>query len=242
MTKQGAPRGRRSKTGVRPRRADGVSRTDRPLPGTSQKNAILDIALEEFARDGFHGAVLSEIAQRCGIAHPLINYHFGGKESLWRAAIAYAFDEMARSVETIKDATRDLTPLAALKFVSRSLVRYAAAYPTHAAIIQDEMRRQSERFTWLVDNYLKPVHRLYDELIRQAVESGEVKPIEASYLTSLMIGPVVMFFGNQPLIQRLYPEVRAKADLPESFADAYVEVIFGGLENSKQRVPRGRRG
>ena len=48
--------------------------------------AILNAAIAEFAERGFEGASIRRIADRTGLQHPLITYHYRSKDILWRAA------------------------------------------------------------------------------------------------------------------------------------------------------------
>lgn len=48
---------------------------------TRQK--LLDAALEAFSENGFKGTSTRDIAERAGVHHPLITYHFKNKEELW---------------------------------------------------------------------------------------------------------------------------------------------------------------
>ncbi len=53
--------------------------------------AILNAAIAEFAERGFEGASIRRIADRTGLQHPLITYHYRSKDILWRAAAEHAF-------------------------------------------------------------------------------------------------------------------------------------------------------
>ena len=48
---------------------------------------IKKAALYEFARGGFQGTSISQIAETAGVARPLIQHHFSGKEDLWKKAV-----------------------------------------------------------------------------------------------------------------------------------------------------------
>src|SRR5216683_3858653 len=69
----------------------------RPLKRTEQRRAvetrlaILNAALAEFAEKGFDAASIRAIANRTGLQHPLITYHYRTKEILWQAVAEYAF-------------------------------------------------------------------------------------------------------------------------------------------------------
>ncbi len=59
------------------------------------KQKILLSARKVFARKGYHGANLKEIAKGAGVANSLINYHFDNKEDLFRQTIQlFALDRM----------------------------------------------------------------------------------------------------------------------------------------------------
>src|SRR5258707_15785817 len=56
--------------------------------------SILDAAIAEFAERGFEGASIRVIADRLGLQHPLITYHYRSKDMLWRAAAEHAFAQI----------------------------------------------------------------------------------------------------------------------------------------------------
>src|ERR1700742_2658893 len=55
------------------------------------RSAILDAAIAEFAERGFEGASIRVIADRLGLQHPLITYHYRSKDILWRGAGGQGF-------------------------------------------------------------------------------------------------------------------------------------------------------
>lgn len=56
--------------------------------GTERRAAIVDAAVELFARSGYQGTSLGEIAQRVGVSAPAILHHFGSKAGLLVAVLA----------------------------------------------------------------------------------------------------------------------------------------------------------
>lgn len=60
------------------------------VPKTSEKNTeelLHDAALKVFAKSGFSGATVKEIADEAGVNISLISYHYKGKEGLYRACL-----------------------------------------------------------------------------------------------------------------------------------------------------------
>src|SRR5215469_8548444 len=66
-------------------------------PGTHQRGEdtyrrILETAIQVFADKGYEGASTRMLAERAGVNLPAIQYYFGSKEGLYRAAIGHIAD------------------------------------------------------------------------------------------------------------------------------------------------------
>lgn len=70
-----------------------VNKRGRPVGAAAgqAREAILTVAKEQFAEQGYAGATLRSIALRAGVDHALVKYHFGSKEGLFRAVMELAF-------------------------------------------------------------------------------------------------------------------------------------------------------
>jgi AcrR family transcriptional regulator len=62
-----------------------------PDPALDTRHRLEEAALLVFAKKGFDGAGLREIAGLAKANIAMIQYHFGGKEGLYREALRYAF-------------------------------------------------------------------------------------------------------------------------------------------------------
>src|SRR5882672_6592098 len=89
----------------------------RPLKRTEQQRAvetrlaILNAALAEFAEKGFDAASIRAIANRTGLQHPLITYHFRNKDILWRSAAEYAFEQIREEWDQFDETSVGMSPL-----------------------------------------------------------------------------------------------------------------------------------
>lgn len=205
-----------------------VASTPRSTP-----NAILEAALAIFARDGFDGASMPAIAKAASIGHPLIHYHFGSKDNLWRAAVDYALGDLAKSVAELENASTGLEPIDALKLLLRGFAGFAARHPLHTMIILGEVRSGGERFDWLVERHLAPLHARLDRAIDAAVAAEQIRPIPAAHLASIAIGATAHFFASAPLISRLYGVDVHDAAVIETHSTWVLEVLLHGLATRK---------
>jgi AcrR family transcriptional regulator len=73
--------------------------------------SILNAAIAEFAERGFEGASIRAIADRLGLQHPLITYHYRTKDILWRAAVEHAFAQIKAGWDISAPENSDLSPL-----------------------------------------------------------------------------------------------------------------------------------
>ncbi|MFE9250970.1 TetR/AcrR family transcriptional regulator [Streptomyces sp. NPDC007088] len=134
----------------------------RPAPRgrIDKRQAILDGAFAVFARRGYAGACVQEIAEEAGVAKPTVYNHLSDKENLFRHAMTAAADlvmaENLAVVERLREPGDDLR--AALEDVGNRLLHtccgqrarslraltYAqlAAFPDLAEVVQG---RTSER-------------------------------------------------------------------------------------------------
>src|SRR5258705_13892395 len=93
------------------------------------RGAILDAAIAEFAERGFEGASIRAIADRLGLQHPLITYHYRSKDILWRAAAQHAFAQIRSEWDISTPEESDLSPLARLRQEYKVFFRLSVAVP-----------------------------------------------------------------------------------------------------------------
>lgn len=123
---------------------------------TRQK--LLDAALDAFSENGYKGTSTRDIAQRAGVHHPLITYHFRNKEELWRAAADRVFSDFTATLIEARRAAADEEPRERMASLIRAYVRYAASRPALHKLMLQESSRSSARLEWLVENHLRPLY------------------------------------------------------------------------------------
>ncbi len=74
------------------------------LTATARREQLLDVALEVFARSGYHETSMNDVADAAGVTKPVLYQHFESKRELYQALL----DEVgARMLGTIVDGTSD---------------------------------------------------------------------------------------------------------------------------------------
>jgi AcrR family transcriptional regulator len=121
---------------------------------TQQK--LLDAAIEAFSENGFKGTSTRDIAERAGVHHPLITYHFKNKDTLWRAAADRVFKDFTRSLAGSLEKHRSECPKERMASLIRAYVFYAKSQPALHKVMVQEASYPNPRLDWLIETHLKP--------------------------------------------------------------------------------------
>ena len=120
---------------------------------TQQK--LLDAAISAFSENGFKGTSTRDIADRAGVHHPLITYHFKNKDQLWRAAADRIFREFNISLVKAMSEVPEVDPRARAETFIRTYVRPVQLVPDSKNIdkLFLEMQRERESLAVVVNEF-----------------------------------------------------------------------------------------
>jgi AcrR family transcriptional regulator len=68
------------------------------LPAARRRSQLLEVALERFAANGFHGTSMEEIADAAGVTKPVLYQHFGSKRTLYLELLETVGQELLQEV------------------------------------------------------------------------------------------------------------------------------------------------
>lgn len=120
---------------------------------------LLNAAIEAFSENGFKGTSTRDIAERAGVHHPLITYHFKNKDQLWRAAADYIFSGFSRSLAETFEKNKGKTPKECMSLMIYAYVRYARSQPALHKVMVQESSDPNPRLDWLIETHLTPVFK-----------------------------------------------------------------------------------
>lgn len=100
---------------------------------------ILAVALGEFARLGLAGARIDAIAAKTRTSKRMIYYHFGSKEKLYEAVLAYGFASVRR--EETGQKLAQMEPMAALAAFAQEAFDMHADHPLFVYLVMQENLR-----------------------------------------------------------------------------------------------------
>ena len=137
---------------------------------TQQK--LLDAAIEAFSENGFKGTSTRDIAERAGVHHPLITYHFKNKDQLWRAAADRVFSDFGKSLGKSLQDNKTLSPKERMAALIHAYVFYAKGQPALHKVMVQEASYPNPRLDWLIETHLKPFFTTTFGMIEELQELG----------------------------------------------------------------------
>jgi AcrR family transcriptional regulator len=187
------------------------------------RQALLDRAIDAFAENGFERASVREITRRAEVNQAAINYHFGGKEALYREVLRLAFaalrDASLLDDETVDSVSREeavrlfirqqVTPLHKHGQLGRHLRIFAwetlAPTPVYLDFIASEHLPMLDQAEKIVRRFLPAAAARADITIATIWLSQQVAPFIRHYDT--LSKPPLNLKVDQRFIERLAADV-----------------------------------
>jgi TetR/AcrR family transcriptional regulator len=198
------------------------------------RGAILDAAIAEFAERGFEGASIRAIADRLGLQHPLITYHYRSKDILWRAAAEHAFAQIRAGWDTSAPENSDLPPLARLREEYATLFRYTVAFPEFHRFMRQEAFTNNPRLKWVAETVLAPLlGRLIPQIVA-AQKQGLLAAGDPILFHYMMVSLTATLSGFGPEMQVTSGLSAESAKVIEAYWRLVDETVFAKHARGKQ--------
>src|SRR4051794_21194246 len=191
------------------------------------RGAILDAAIAEFAKRGFEGASIRAIADRLGLQHPLITYHYRSKDILWRAAAEHAFAQNRAGWDSAIPDNSDLPPLARLREEYATLFRYTVAFPEFHRFMRQESLSNNPRLKWVAETVLVPLlGRLVPQIVA-AQKQGLLPAVDPILFHYMMVSLTATLSGFGPEMQITSGLSAENTKVIEAYWRLVDETVFG---------------
>ena len=185
------------------------------------RDALITAGTDLFARHGFEGTRVEQIARKARINKAMINYHFGGKAGLYRAILLSLFTPALERIRVLRESPEPADVL--LRSFVKDFSEMVARQPSLPVMVVREALSGGRH----LDRQVLPCFTAIFSVVREISEKGtrdrtfrQVDPL----LTHLsLIGSLVFFFITAPLRNRLISEAHVRARNPEP--EAYVRHV-----------------
>jgi TetR/AcrR family transcriptional regulator, fatty acid metabolism regulator protein len=201
---------------------------------SEKRDLILDAATVVFARHGYHGSRVSDIAREAGIAYGLVYHYFKNKEEI----LATIFEERwSGFLEAVEDIARSPVPAEdRLVSVAALVLNAFRLRPDWVKVFVLEIQRSS-RFAEPAQ--LRAVGRLFDaveRIVRSGQERGELRAeLDAPVAVYVFMGALDLVITSLVIgVKRIDGGEQNEREYYLKVASTLVEIFLRGLA-SKER-------
>lgn len=192
------------------------------------REAILQKAFEAFARQGFEGVSLRQLAKECGVSDSLLSHHFGSKQQLWFEAADSVFQPLyQRLIQTLDSVDAPNVAWQLRNNLKASLCMMAQEAQTIAFMFR-EGEGDTERADHLRRHYLIPYTDRIHALVDQARDQGLMRKLSHEACTAMVLGIMRMLVVPGLYKPALAPRL-ASAETISAYVDEVTTIFYDGL-------------
>lgn len=195
------------------------------------RDRLLVTAREVFAELGFKGATVREICRRAGVNLAAVNYHFNGKEALYKAALEFA---PIKNLIAAADATGG-AELRLQGFIGEFMAHLMdGRCAPHSQLMMRELLEPSPALDSIAREIIWPLHeyltRLVREIVGEAATADEVRRCVFS-----IFGQCGYYRHAREMNRRVYPELEYSAQEIAATARHIAAFSLAGLHQVAEK-------
>ena len=186
------------------------------------REEILELSAPLFARNGYDGVSMRDVAAAVGLTQAALYYHFADKDQLYLDAVAYEFREREAALKDML--AGDGTPRERLERFVAGLARMMATDKDFLRLVQwvlldSDEARQSTLAKHVFRDMFVAVHDL----------ASELDPHQDAHLLAMSIFGLVIFHFQTGATRQFMPGHRPHQDNPEVLARHVCELLRRSL-------------
>lgn len=186
---------------------------------------ILEVAINLFARKGFEGASVRDITAAAQVTVPTLYYHFKDKDGLYQAALKESAENLLELLKKVDDPNASLRD----RFIAlaKAKMRLAIEKDLGIKLLTKEWidHGSSQDLPPQLEAVLGESFKYMEEMIAQAVQRGEISPVNPKIGVWYLIGLIFLRRG------RFLPKfMKAREAISDDEIEEFVDLILKGLE------------
>lgn len=187
---------------------------------------IIKAGVEIFARKGFDGTRIIEIAEQSGLPKANVYYYFSSKEEIYTAIIAHL---IASWDDALKHITADREPSDAFRAYIRAKLEYTRKNIAESRLFASEII-QGARFLKKKDR--QHMQKVTDERVKVIegwIAAGKMVPVDARHLFIMLWAATQFYADFEPLACDALGRSRLKAEDYDDAAKTITETVLRGI-------------
>jgi AcrR family transcriptional regulator len=205
--------------------------TARAQAAADRRRQILDAAVRVFARQGFHGCRVSDIADEAGVAYGLVYHYFRSKEEVLDTLFLERWDVLVATIDSVAERD-DLHPRQKLHEIASFIIDSYRYDPELMKVIIVEVTRAANSFG---RTHLPKIREAYDgiaAIVERAQNDGTFKSdVTPQYAAMAFYGAI-----EQVLTAWIFDLIPSDERDYEQAKQFVVETVCGGLDAGESGV------
>ena len=188
---------------------------------------VLMQAIPLFAQAGFSGVSMRDIARTVDISAAALYHHFPNKQSLYLAAVTYAFADKAEGIQTALNG--DATPEERLAQFVEALCSLIGNDPDFRLLLQRELLDGDEARLKVLAT------EIFEDQFKEVTElAKELAPDCDAHMLALSIAGLVLHHFELGPIRRFLPGSRTEHEDPKYIAHHVTRLLLQGLDRNQE--------
>lgn len=206
----------------------------RPENEQDTREKLLAAAEQVFARRGYEGATVKEIAAEAGCNVSLISYHFDGKEGLFKTLLEGFGRERLRDAEKILVAPESVEDMRAK--LRLWMQQFLLCHVQENAVCDILHRENLFERDFLWDIFQSTFLKTFGSIIRffeAAKKKGLIrKDVNAQAATVMLFGSLIHVGRNQRLQKKVFDTSIADEDYRGQVIEQFLVILLHGISGS----------
>jgi AcrR family transcriptional regulator len=196
------------------------------------RQALLVAAKTLFARNGYDGTSVKELAREAGVNISLVSYHFEGKEGLYRTCLGQFGRERLAAAERILQAPKSSEEFRVrLRMFLDELMRCHIEEPELAAIVHREAEQATPIIPDLFRETFLQVFVTAKDFLRAAQKKNLFRAdVEPHQATVFLFGGLFHHFQNENVAKKYFGHSMHDPKYRTKVADAIYRIFMSGCE------------
>ena len=140
---------------------------------------ILQAAEQVFARAGYAGATMAEIAERAGVPKSNLHYYFGTKREIYRAVLTHILALWLAPTDSIRE---DNDPAIALSDYIEAKMRLTATHPDASRVFANEVLHGATEIGDILRGELRALVARKAAVIERWIADGRMALVDPRHL------------------------------------------------------------
>jgi AcrR family transcriptional regulator len=208
--------------------------------GGDTHSRLIEAASAIFAERGYQAATTREICVRAHANAAAVNYHFGDKLGLYKAALKSVIERQDAGVE--ENALSAMPAERAMRVFIRAMfdsLSGSEAVNQYTRIMAHELSEPTPGLALVVDQIIAPRARLLIGIVAR-LTAGSPRSLSTRLAAHSIMAQVVHYLHARPVIKILWPKWRLNAAARRQIVDHVSDFCLAGLKDMA-RVQRDRK-